>query len=29
VESGGAELAEKLEADGYDPFIPATVGTEA
>jgi Fe-S cluster assembly ATP-binding protein len=27
VESGGAELAEKLEADGYDPFIPA--GTEA
>src|SRR5438309_10822665 len=23
VESGGAELAEKLEADGYDPFIPA------
>jgi Fe-S cluster assembly ATP-binding protein len=29
VESGGAELAEKLEADGYDPFIPATAGTEA
>jgi len=27
VESGGPELAEKLEADGYDPFIPA--GTEA
>jgi Fe-S cluster assembly ATP-binding protein len=27
VESGGAELAEKLEAEGYDPFIPA--GTEA
>jgi Fe-S cluster assembly ATP-binding protein len=24
VESGGAELAERLEADGYDPFIPAT-----
>jgi Fe-S cluster assembly ATP-binding protein len=23
VESGGAELAEKLEAEGYDPFIPA------
>ena len=23
VASGGAELAEKLEADGYDPFIPA------
>jgi Fe-S cluster assembly ATP-binding protein len=23
VESGGAELAEKLESDGYDPFIPA------
>src|SRR6476646_4429372 len=29
VESGGPELAEKLEADGYDPFIPATTGTEA
>jgi Fe-S cluster assembly ATP-binding protein len=29
VESGGPELAEKLEADGYDPFIPATAGTEA
>ena len=28
VESGGAELAEKLEADGYDPFIPATAGTD-
>src|ERR1700745_3739971 len=27
VESGGPALAEKLEADGYDPFIPA--GTEA
>jgi Fe-S cluster assembly ATP-binding protein len=24
VESGGAELAERLEAEGYDPFIPAT-----
>jgi Fe-S cluster assembly ATP-binding protein len=23
VESGGPELAEKLEAEGYDPFIPA------
>ena len=23
VESGGAELAEKLESEGYDPFIPA------
>jgi Fe-S cluster assembly ATP-binding protein len=29
VESGGPELAEKLEAEGYDPFIPAKVGTEA
>ncbi len=29
VESGGPELAKKLEADGYDPFIPATVGSEA
>ena len=29
VESGGPELAEKLEAEGYDPFIPATVGSEA
>src|SRR5881396_2590049 len=28
VESGGPELAEKLEAEGYDPFIPAKVGTE-
>ena len=26
VESGGPELAEKLEADGYDPFIPAKAG---
>ena len=24
VESGGAELAERLEAEGYDPFMPAT-----
>jgi Fe-S cluster assembly ATP-binding protein len=29
VESGGAELAEKLEAEGYDPFTPATAGSEA
>src|SRR5213596_2239056 len=27
VESGGAELAEQLEAEGYDPFMPA--GAEA
>ena len=24
VESGGPELAERLESEGYDPFIPAT-----
>jgi Fe-S cluster assembly ATP-binding protein len=31
VAEGGAELAEQLEADGYDPFIPATItmGSEA
>jgi len=29
VESGGPELAKQLEADGYDPFIPATVGSNA
>jgi Fe-S cluster assembly ATP-binding protein len=29
VKSGGPELAEQLEAEGYDPFIPATVGSEA
>src|SRR5438034_10327122 len=29
VESGGPELAKQLEADGYDPFLPATVGSEA
>jgi Fe-S cluster assembly ATP-binding protein len=29
VKSGGAELAKELEADGYDPFIPATAGAEA
>jgi len=30
VRSGGADLANELEADGYDPFIQAaTVGSEA
>jgi Fe-S cluster assembly ATP-binding protein len=29
VETGGPELAKKLEAEGYDPFIPATAGSEA
>jgi Fe-S cluster assembly ATP-binding protein len=29
VAEGGPELAEKLEAEGYDPFIPATVGGES
>src|SRR5665213_349856 len=29
VKSGGAELAKELEADGYDPFMPTTVGAEA
>jgi Fe-S cluster assembly ATP-binding protein len=29
VKSGGAELAKELEANGYDPFIPATAGAEA
>ena len=29
VASGGAELAHKLEADGYEAFIPATVGSES
>src|SRR5436305_1200672 len=28
VESGGPELAKQLEAEGYDPFIPAAVGSE-
>ena len=28
VESGGPELAEKLEAGGYDPFIPTAVGSD-
>ena len=26
VASGGAELAHKLEAEGYEAFIPAVVG---
>ena len=29
VKSGGPELAEQLEAEGYDPFIPTTVGSDA
>jgi len=29
VESGGAELAKKLEAEGYDKFIPALAGGES
>ena len=29
VEEGGPELAHKLEAEGYDSYIPATVGGEA
>jgi Fe-S cluster assembly ATP-binding protein len=29
VETGGADLAKKLEAEGYDPFIPAATGAEA
>ncbi len=29
VASGGAELAHQLEADGYEAFIPATVGGES
>ncbi len=29
VEEGGPELAKQLEAEGYDPFIPATAGSEA
>jgi len=28
VEEGGPELAHKLEAEGYDSYIPATVGGE-
>jgi Fe-S cluster assembly ATP-binding protein len=29
VAEGGPELAEQLEAEGYDPFVPATMGSEA
>jgi Fe-S cluster assembly ATP-binding protein len=29
VEEGGPELAHKLEAEGYEAFIPASVGAEA
>jgi Fe-S cluster assembly ATP-binding protein len=29
VASGGAELAHQLEAEGYEAFIPATVGSES
>ena len=29
VKSGGPELAEQLDAEGYDPFIPTTVGSDA
>ena len=29
VEEGGPELAHKLEAEGYEAFMPATVGEEA
>jgi Fe-S cluster assembly ATP-binding protein len=29
VAEGGSELALQLEAEGYDPFIPATVGSES
>jgi Fe-S cluster assembly ATP-binding protein len=29
VAEGGPELAEQLEAEGYDPFIPAGVGGES
>jgi Fe-S cluster assembly ATP-binding protein len=29
VESGGADLAKQLEAEGYDPFIQTAVGSEA
>ena len=29
VKSGGADLAKELEANGYNPFIPETVGAEA
>ena len=29
VDEGGPELAHKLEAEGYDSYIPATLGSEA
>ena len=29
VETGGPDLAKKLEAEGYDPFIPTAVGSDA
>ncbi len=29
VAEGGPELAERLEAEGYDPFLPAGVGEES
>jgi Fe-S cluster assembly ATP-binding protein len=29
VASGGAELAQKLEAEGYEAFIPAGIGSES
>jgi Fe-S cluster assembly ATP-binding protein len=29
VEEGGPELAHKLEAEGYDPYIPQPVGGES
>jgi len=29
VESGGPDLAKQLEAEGYDPFIPTAVGSDA
>jgi hypothetical protein len=29
VEEGGPELAHKLEAEGYEAFVPEPVGGEA
>ncbi len=29
VASGGAELALRLEQEGYDPFLPALAGSES
>jgi Fe-S cluster assembly ATP-binding protein len=29
VESGGPDLAKQLEAEGYDPFTPTAVGSDA